>query len=358
MTPNNVRFAEFLSHLPAYVAGKSDQRTVAKLSSNENPFPPSTLVCQAAADAFSQANRYPNMIGADLIAALAQYFDCEPDCFVTGNGSISVLAHALSAVVEPGRNVVYPWRSFEAYPILVQVAGGESRPIPLTATGEHDLSALAAAVDQQTAAVILCSPNNPTGPALTTAQVEGFLAQIPTNVLVLLDQAYLEFDQSDRLDFPALLVKYPNLVSLRTFSKAYGLAGLRAGFAWGNPQVIGQIQKVAMPFGLNSVAQAAAVAALYDQPTMLKQVEQIKQERDRVVSVLLGRGWKLPAATGNFYWFAYPSDTLDQLQQAALSAGIQTRRFPDGLRVSVGTQTENDLFLQAIADCAIPEVDI
>lgn len=345
---SQVRFRQALSELPAYVAGKGEAGKVVKLSSNELPFAPAPQVIQAGEGALAAVNRYPNAIGSALVEKLAAHFGLEENQVVVGPGSIQVLANALTAVAQIGNNVIYPWRSFEAYPILVGITGASSRQILLNSQGSHDLPAILEAVDADTAAIILCSPNNPTGPSLSALQVRQFLEDLPQTVLTVLDEAYFEFDTlPGHVDGAALLADFPNLLVLRTFSKAYGLAGLRCGYGLTSPQVAAAIRKVATPFGLSSVAEACALAALAAEEIMRQQVAKICQERERVVGKLHENGWSIPQAGGNFIWFA--GQVGAQIQEAALSQGIQTRGFPEGVRVTIGNRTENDQFLAAIS---------
>lgn len=344
---SQVRLRQVLSDLPAYVAGKGDAGKVVKLSSNELPFAPSKPIVEAGEQALASTNRYPDAIGGNLVAKLAAHYRLNPEQVVVGPGSIQVLANALSAVAQAGNNVVYAWRSFEAYPILVGITGASSRQIPLNSDGSHDLDAILGAVDENTAAVILCSPNNPTGPSLTGTQVREFLGALPGQVLAVLDEAYFEFDTSaGHVDGVTLLADFPNLLVLRTFSKAYGLAGLRCGYGLTSPVLAEAIRKVATPFGLSAVAEACALAALADDQAMRSQVLQICEEKARVLSELRNLGWTIPQAGGNFIWFS--GSVGEQIQAAALSQGVQTRGFPEGVRVTIGSRAENDQFLAAI----------
>lgn len=344
---SQVRLRQVLSDLPAYVAGKGDAGKVVKLSSNELPFAPSKPIVEAGEQALASTNRYPDAIGGNLVAKLAAHYRLNPEQVVVGPGSIQVLANALSAVAQAGNNVVYAWRSFEAYPILVGITGASSRQIPLNSDGSHDLDAILGAVDENTAAVILCSPNNPTGPSLTQTEVREFLAALPAQVLAVLDEAYFEFDTSaGHVDGVTLLADFPNLLVLRTFSKAYGLAGLRCGYGLTSPVLTEAIRKVATPFGLSAVAEACALTALADDQAMRSQVLQICKEKARVLSELRNFGWTIPQAGGNFIWFS--GSVGEQIQAAALSQGVQTRGFPEGVRVTIGSRAENDQFLAAI----------
>ncbi|WP_122819639.1 histidinol-phosphate transaminase [Varibaculum vaginae] len=344
-----VRFRQALATLPTYVAGKGEAGKVVKLSSNELPFPPDSSVIQAGVNALSSANRYPSAIGSALVEKLAARFGLEQNQVVVGPGSIQVLANAITAVAQANNNVIYPWRSFEAYPILVGITGASSRKIPLTEQGSHDLKAILEAVDADTSAVILCSPNNPTGSSLSAEQVREFLKVLPHTVLAVLDEAYFEFDTSPgHVDGTDLLADFPNLLVLRTFSKAYGMAGLRCGYGLTSPQVAAAIRKVATPFGLSNVAEACALAALAAEETVRQQVGEITQERERVLNILRDNGWNIPQAGGNFIWFN--GQIGAEIQAAMLSQGIQTRGFPEGLRVTIGSRTENDQFLMVMRD--------
>jgi len=339
--------------LPAYVPGERPARgrQVYKLSSNEVPFPLLPAVAAALADVGPDLNRYPDMAATHLIEALADHHGVRPERITVGNGSVAVLSHVLTAVCEPGDEVVMAWRSFEAYPIAAQVAGARAVLVPVDAAGRHDLDAMAAAVTDRTRAVLLCSPNNPTGPALTQSEVRRFLETVPPGVLVLLDEAYLEFvRQDDPTDGVALLEEHKNLVVLRTFSKAYGLAGLRVGYAVARRRLTAGFRAAATPFGVNSMALAGAVAALKCRGEVLDRVEQVVTERDRVTAALAEQGWQIPDAQGNFVW-------LDLGRRAAAFAdtararGVLVRAFAgEGVRVSVGEHEGNDLFLGIAAD--------
>ena len=345
---SQVKFREVLAKLPAYVAGKGDGHKTVKLSSNELPFLTAPQIIQAGQYALKDANRYPSATGAGLVEKLASRYQLPNNQVVVGPGSIQVLASALTAVAQSGKNVVYGWRSFEAYPILVGITGASSRKIPLTAQGRHDLDAMKAAVDGATAAVILCSPNNPTGTSLTEKEVRDFLAEIPPSVLVVLDEAYFEFDAlKGHVDGATLLAEFSNLLVLRTFSKAYGLAGLRCGYGLASQEIAEAILKVSTPFALSAVAEGCAVAALADEQKMRSQVQEIIQERERVVSRLRETGWNIQDSGGNFIWF--PGKVSKQILAAALAQGIQTRGFPEGVRVTIGSRQENNKFLAAIS---------
>jgi histidinol-phosphate aminotransferase len=334
--------------MPPYVAGKPAAADAFKLSSNENPYPPLPGVLEAAVTAAASMNRYPDMGNTALYAALAGTYDVPVDHLAVATGSTGLIYGLLSAFCEPGDEVVYAWRSFEAYPIAVLAAGATSRQVPLTAGGRHDLDAMAAAIGARTKVVLLCSPNNPTGPALTQAEVDAFLDRVPEHVLVVLDEAYIEFVRiADPVDGLATYRVRDNVVVLRTFSKAYGLAGFRVGYAIAPAPVTAAVRAVTLPFGVNLVAQAAAVASLEARAELEERVEELVAERTRVVDALRSAGWDTPDAQGNFVWFDLDAGQIPAFVAAAEAAGITVRPLgADGVRVSIGEPEGNDRLIR------------
>ncbi|MGC5165753.1 histidinol-phosphate transaminase [Luteimicrobium sp. DT211] len=358
--------------LPPYVPGARTEpgaRTF-KLSSNENPYPPLPSVLEAIREGAGDTHRYPDMYATELTEAIAASLTQEaasrgsavtvsPDEVVVGTGSVAVLAHVLQTVCEPGDEVVVPWRSFEAYPIAVAVSGATFVPVPLASgpdadgtllDGRLDLRALAAAIGERTRVVAVCTPNNPTGPAVHRAELEAFLAAVPSDVLVLLDEAYVEFVRDPEApDGLAVYAAHPNVVVLRTFSKAYGLAGLRVGYALARPDLAAGVRSVSTPFGVSDLAQRAALASLRAQDELLERVEALVVERARVVGELGAQGWEIPDAQGNFVWFGLGDATLQRGAEAR-EAGVLVRPFAgEGIRVTIGEHEANDAFLQVAA---------
>lgn len=338
--------------LPAYVPGARPSGQAWKLSSNENPFPPPAAVVSAITEAAGEVNRYPDMFATELVEALAAHVGVAPEQIVVGNGSVSVLQHVLEAVVEPGDEVVFPWRSFEAYPIVTAVAGGTPVTVPVTTDGRLDLLAMAAAVGPRTRAVLVCTPNNPTGPVVHAGELEEFLASVPGDVLVVVDEAYLEFvrdpEAPDGMD---VLGRHANVVLVRTLSKASGLAGLRVGYAVAAPRLAAGIRSASTPFGVNHLAQRAALATLQApvQAELAEHVEALVGERTRVHDALREQGWDVPATHANFVWLATGERTGELAAQAA-AAGVLVRPFADeGMRVSIGEVAANDAFLELAA---------
>src|SRR6185436_12457257 len=253
--------------LPAYVAGKPpaprEGMTTYKLSSNENPYPPLPGVVEAADAAVRTMNRYPDMGNAALYDALSAKLGVPTDHLALATGSVALIYQLVQAFCDPEDEVVFAWRSFEAYPIAVTAAAARMVRVPVLADGRHDLDAMAAAITERTKVVLVCTPNNPTGPAVTQAELDAFLAKVPPHVLVVVDEAYVEFVRiDDPIDGMAAYRSHDNVVVTRTFSKAYGLAGLRVGFAAAPTPIATALRAVSLPFGVSSIAQAAAVASL------------------------------------------------------------------------------------------------
>jgi histidinol-phosphate aminotransferase len=346
-----------IAALQPYRQGRPAADDAFKLSSNENPFPP----LQAVLDAVAQAslNRYPDGAATALRARLAERYGVSPDEIQVGAGSVSILQQLIQAAAGPGDEVIYAWRSFEAYPGLVTVSGATSVQVPLRTGGAleatHDLDAMAAAITDRTRVIMVCSPNNPTSTIVTATDFEAFMAKVPDTVLVLLDEAYREFvtDPAAVEGIP-LLKRYPNLVVLRTFSKAYGLAGLRVGYAVGPAYILDAARATAVPLSVTETAQRAALAALDNEPEVLERVAVLVERRTAVERGLAERGWTgdraIPAAQGNFIWL--PTGEQTAAAAETLEAhGIVARVFaPDGIRVSIGEPESVETLLRAAAE--------
>ncbi len=336
--------------IPTYVAGKPPVprpgQQVYKLSSNENPYPPLAGVVEAAEAAVAVMNRYPDMGNNALYDALADRLGVPRGQLAAGTGSVAVLYHLLQAFCDPGDEVVYAWRSFEAYPIAVSATGAVSVQVPVTDEGRHDLDAMAAAVTERTKVVIICTPNNPTGPSVSDTDLRALVAAVPDHVLVVVDEAYREFVRAeDPVDALSLRAAHPNVAVMRTFAKAYGLAGFRVGYVVAHEEVAAAVRACALPFGVSTIAQSAVVASLAAEPELLERVEAIVGERDRVLAGLTRQGWRVPDAQGNFVWLPLGERALEFVA-AAEEAGITVRPFGgEGVRVSIGEPAANDILL-------------
>ncbi|WP_425546216.1 histidinol-phosphate transaminase [Agromyces tropicus] len=337
--------------MPAYRQGRPAPADGFKLSSNENPWPPVDGVAQAIAAAALEVNRYPDATALVLRERLAERYGVSPDGVLVGAGSVSLLAQFILAACAPGDEVVYSWRSFEAYPGLVTVAGATSVQVPNRADHGHDLDAMADAITDRTRVVIVCSPNNPTGVPVTAAEFERFMERVPADRLVLLDEAYAEFVRDDAsVDGSTLIGRYPNLVVLRTFSKAYGLAGVRVGYAIGPVPILDAARSTAIPLGVTAVATAGAIAALEDanEAELLRRVDVLADRREALREALIAQGWEIPAAQGNFVWLPTGDRTVE-VAERLFEAGVVARAFPgDGIRVSVGEEESVEVLLSVL----------
>ncbi|MER7668277.1 histidinol-phosphate transaminase [Kitasatospora sp. NPDC096128] len=340
-----------VSGLPRYVPGRpapGDQ--VDKLSSNENPYPPLPSVIASLREELGRVNRYPDAKSGELVADLSAALAVPPEHLVPGAGSLGVTRDLLAAAAGPGDQVLFAWRSFEAYPMLVWAVGATPLRIPLR-DERHDLEAMAAAVTDRTRMVIVCNPNNPTGTAVRRGELERFLDRVPGDVLVVLDEAYREFvDDTDVPDGVELYRDRPNVAVLRTFSKAYGLARLRVGYAVAHPPVAAALRACALPFGVSGLAQAAARASLRAAPELLDRVGTLVAERTRVSRALRATGWTVPDSQANFVWLRLGSQST-AFTDACEAAGVMVRPFGDeGVRITIGIPEQNDRLLKIAGD--------
>ncbi|PZU30689.1 MAG: aminotransferase [Microbacterium sp.] len=332
-----VRIRPEIAALPAYKQGKQAGADAFKLSSNENPFDPLPGVVQAvqAAHGF---NRYPDATAARLRARLAERFDVADDHIHVAAGSVSILFQLAQATSGPGDEILFSWRSFEAYPSLAVVAGSTAVTVPNDPAGGHDLDAMADAVTDRTRMIIVCTPNNPTGPIVTQAAFDAFLARVPRDVLIVLDEAYAEFvTDSDAVDGARVLAaRHPHVVVLRTFSKAYGLAGLRVGYAVGDPRVLAAARSTGIPLSVTAAAEEAALASLDAEDELRARVAELAERRDALAARLRDVGWDVPVAQGNFVWLP-AGDRALEVAAAFDAAGLIVRPFAgDGVRISIG----------------------
>lgn len=340
-----------LTDIPGYEAGRVPQVPLGmvgyKLSSNENPFPPLPSVRAAMAEASSAAHRYPDPASTELIKALARHHEVEPDNLVLGTGSVALCYQAAQAAAGPGDGVLFAWRSFEAYPLLTKVIGARPIAVPLKPDGGHDLPSMAEAITPDTRLVFLCTPNNPTGAIITREDLDWFLARVPPELLVVIDEAYWEFVRDERAaDGLTEFRQRENVVVLRTFSKAYGLAGLRVGYAVASPRVAAALRLTGLPFGVSSVAEYAAIASLAHQDELHRRVDAVVLERERVIRVLRSLGWPVGASQANFVWLSLGGDA-DPFAAACDKQGVAVRLFRgEGVRVTIGEPAANDRFLQ------------
>ncbi len=353
MTELPVRIRPEIAALPAYKQGKQAGAEAFKLSSNENPFPPLPSVVAAVQTAVA-VNRYPDASSPRLRARLAERFGVGDDAVRIAAGSVSILFQLAQATSGPGDEILFSWRSFEAYPSLATVAGATAVTVPNDVDGGHDLEAMADAVTDRTRMVIVCSPNNPTGPVVTAAGFDAFLARVPADVLVVLDEAYAEFvTDPDAVSGPAVLAAgHPNVVVLRTFSKAYGLAGLRVGYAVGDPRILAAARSTGIPLSVTAAAEEAALASLDAEDELLDRVRTLAGHRDDLAARLRETGWDVPEAQGNFVWLPAGERALE-VAAAFEEAGLIVRPFAgDGVRISIGEHEALDTIVRVAASVA------
>ena len=351
-----IEFNRRIEDIPVYPAASTYafEGELVKLASNETPYPPHPQVLEAVEAQLRTLNRYPDPEKALLRRRISERTGVPVGRIAVGNGSCEILLAAADAMLEPGAEVVYAWPSFSIYPHLAAMAGARPLTVPLNDAGEHDLEAMAREITAATRLVIVCNPNNPSATALPPAVIDDWVAELPRHVAVVLDEAYIEFstlqDPDDSLD---LLERHPNLVVLRTFSKVYGLCGLRAGYALGSESFRLAVDRVRQPFSVNALAQAAAAEALKHQDEVERRVEQNTIERVHVESELEERGLDTTESQANFSWVALGDRDEDEIVDGLAARGVIVRAGKalgeaGRMRVTYGTRHENDRFLAAL----------
>lgn len=348
-------FRQGLELVPPYRAGKPPVAradvTPFKLSSNENPFPPLPSVEAAIRDALGTSiSTYPQIAAPELVAALAVRFGVEPEEIALGAGSVEVAAQIIHALTSPCDEVMYAWRSFEAYPILTRVAGAVPVEVPLDADSAHDLPAMAAAVTERTRVIFVCNPNNPTGTTVSAEALDAFLTSVPSHILVVIDEAYVHFntDPNSAVGME-LFRRYDNVAVLHTFSKAYGLAGLRVGYAIAPARVAAEVRKTAIPFAVTALAQAAAVASLDAEAELQARVDTLVERRAELTTELEQLGLPVVRSSANFVWLK-TGDATAGLEEALAAHSISVRSFPgEGIRISIGEAASVAAIVRAVA---------
>jgi len=352
---------DYIQGLPAYVAGKPVEEVeqelkihAVKLASNENPLGPSPKAMEAARRALGDANWYPDGGSKRLREVLAARFGVRPEEIFTGLGSSEIIDLASRVLLRPGLEGITSEGSFALFSIAIRASGGK---LILTPQKEFafDLEAIARAVTPQTRIIYIANPNNPTGTAFGAAEFGAFLKKVPGDVLIVLDEAYREYaDRKDLPDAMKLFREYNNILTLRTFSKVYGLAGLRIGYGIGHPTLVAEMNKLRTPFNVTSVGQAAALAALNDEEHVRKSVEINRVERKRLFDGLKKIGLAPVPSETNFL-FVPIGPRAKALCDGLLHEGVIIRPlawmgFPEAIRISVGSPAENTKLLGALAD--------
>ncbi|GAA1248729.1 histidinol-phosphate aminotransferase [Microbacterium phyllosphaerae] len=345
-----------LDAVPAYRQGRSAPAGASKLSSNESPHPPLPSVVEAVQQRLSSIHRYPDMSAAALRERLAERYDVDPAVVTVGAGSVELASQLIHAVAGEGDEVMFAWRSFEAYPSLVRIAGATPVAVPLNSDHAHDLDAMLAAITPRTRLIFVCNPNNPTGTVVGAAELEAFVAAVPRDVLVVIDEAYVHFDRTESYGAGVeLFHRHPHVAVLHTFSKAYGLAGLRIGYALAPVEIAENQRKVAVPFGVTDLAQTAALASLDAEGELAVRIDEVVVQRDRLHSLLVTAGWPAVASQANFVWVP-AGDRTDELELLLREGGVITRAFPgEGVRISAGSAEDIDRVQSALSTQTAPQ---
>jgi histidinol-phosphate aminotransferase len=359
-----ITFAQKLARIPHYEAGtasvdgaeRAGAADVVQLASNESPYPPVDEVVEAVRSAAAAVNRYPDPTARALRAALADRFGFPAARIAVGNGSCEILLAAAEALLEPGSEVVYAWPSFSMYPHLAAITGAEAVTVELTDGDVHDLEALRLAITDRTRLLLVCNPNNPTSTHVSSAAIADFLEKVPSRVLVILDEAYIEFQVTEDPDTTLdLLDRFSNLVLLRTFSKVYGLAGLRVGYALGTEEFRQAVDRVRQPFAVNQLAQAAATEALRHQDDVVRRVERNAVERLWVADELRDLGLEAAESQANFFWIRLGDRDEAEVVRELACRGVAVRAGqglggPGHLRITYGTRAENERLVEAFRE--------
>lgn len=358
----SVRYARKLDQLVRYEGGMDLERArrryeaedVIKLASNESPWGPHPKVVEAVAEAARNANRYPDQHEARLRQRLADRYEVEPGAVAVANGSCEILLAAALALCEPGAELLFAWPAFSMYPQLAPLSGAREVRVPLSGY-EHDLEAMGAEVTAATQLLIVCNPNNPTGTYVSAERIAAFVEGLPDHVTVILDEAYIELQViDDPFATVDLLQRFPNLVLLRTFSKIYGLAGLRVGYAIGPARFRAAVDAVRQPFSVNSLAQVAGAEALSHPDDVDRRVVETIAERLEVEEELAGLGLRTSRTQTNFSWIDLGERDEAEIVEGLGRAGVIVRPGtplggPGHIRVTYGAPEENQRFLAALA---------
>lgn len=359
-----VTFADKLARIPHYEPGTSlddakaraETDDAVKLASNESPLGPHPKVVEAIASAASGVNRYPDPEARLLRTRIAERCETEPGRIAVSNGSCEILLAAAEALCDPGSEIVYAWPSFSMYPHMAALSGAREIRVPLAEGFVHDLETMLEEINAATQIVVVCNPNNPTGTYLSAERIGAFVEDVPEHVTVIVDEAYIEFQAVDHPDATLdLLASHPNLVLLRTFSKVYGLAGLRVGYALGSPQFRAAVDAVRQPFSVNAIAQAAACEAILHQDDVAERVERNVAERIYIEEQVAALGLEAAASQANFVWIGLGEHDEGEVVDSLARAGVAVRPGtplggPGNLRVTHGTRPENERFVAALAD--------
>jgi histidinol-phosphate aminotransferase len=337
-----------------------DEANIIKLASNENPLGMPESAKQAMAAAIVDAGRYPDGNGFDLKAAITAKYGVPAEWITLGNGSNDILELAAHAFVQPGQSVIYAQYSFAIYALAAQAVGGRSLVIDAKNYG-HDLDAMADAIVDDTRLIFIANPNNPTGTFIPGAEIETFLKRVPSSVVVVLDEAYNEFLAPElQYESIAWIAQYPNLLVSRSMSKVYGLAGLRIGYGIAQPGITDLLNRIRQPFNVNSLAQAAAIAALSDAAFVAKSAKLNADGYLQLTNAFDVMKIEYVPSSGNFVMIKVGEDVgagarvnLALLKQGVIVRPVGNYGLPQWLRISIGLPKENDIFIAALKNALV-----
>lgn len=343
-----------LAALPPYVPGKRVEggsvSSTARLASNESPFAPLDGVVEALADELRGVNRYPDMSNARVAEVVGHHTGVEPSWVAVGNGSSSLIRDVVATVAGPGDEVVFASPSFPYYANATVIAGATPVAVPLDPAFRHDFAAMNDAVTVRTRLIFVCNPNNPTGTTVSLDEIVAFVARVPKDVLIVMDEAYIEFATSSSSAL-ALVSTHENVVVLRTFSKAYGLAGLRIGYLIGQPAIVSAVKRLTVPFAVNTIAQVAAVASLSSasQEALVQRVSELVRERTALVAAVADLGLGIPASEANFIYLPLGAASQEFVALAE-KRQVLVRATGGGVRASVGLGPDRDALVRVIEE--------
>ncbi|OBK24165.1 aminotransferase [Mycobacterium asiaticum] len=316
-----------------------------ELSLSENPFPPLPSVRDAIDEAMARANRYPEFLPHRVEQLIASHIGVESDQVVVGAGATGVAMQIIDSVTRRGDEMIYATPTFDGYSIISRIVGAASVTVPLDALGRQDLAAMAAAQTNQTGVIVVCRPHNPTGTLVDGPELEEFLTAVSRQVTVILDEAYVEFlDHADLIDVRSITTRHPNVLVLRTFSKAYGLAGLRIGYAFGAADLAARIRARQVPFALSVAAESAVLASYRAEDELAARVKTIVEDRDELRDALIAGGIPVPRSYANFLYLPHT-----HVAEMLSGANIGVKAYQDGsARLAIGDRSARHAVLRAL----------
>jgi histidinol-phosphate aminotransferase len=317
-----------------------------KIASNENCYGPSPLAIAAVEEALSKIHRYPDVYGGELKQKVAIRENVNPEQIVLGNGSTELVEMIAKTFLQPGEKCLTAEETFPVYRMAANLVNAVCETVPLK-QDTYDLQGILSSIDSNTRLIFIANPNNPTGTALLAGDLRHFLARVPANVLVVLDQAYREYE-NEPVEFPSLS---ENLIVLRTFSKVYGLAGLRIGYAICGAEVASYLNKVSLPYAVNLIGQIAASAALEDQQYIANCVEKNRQQRELMQNEFVLRGYRFVSSQTNFILLKVDQQSL--IYERLLQKGILVALVPVGIRITLGLPEENQILLDVLSEISL-----